>query len=85
DNVQMSSQIGRHAFDAWNDWYAVHNLQHHNESRDTKPGLLRWEKPTPGWVKCNVDAAFVIGSRKTSVGLCFRDSNGQFMADMTQW
>ncbi|GAU35928.1 hypothetical protein TSUD_69610 [Trifolium subterraneum] len=41
DNVQMSRQIGRHAFDAWNDW--------------------------------------------TSVGLCFRDNSGHFMAGMTQW
>ncbi|MCI54088.1 hypothetical protein A2U01_0075335, partial [Trifolium medium] len=46
----------------------------------TKPGLLLWEKPAPGWIKCNVDVAFVIGSEKTSLGLCFRDSNGQFMA-----
>ncbi|MCH95897.1 ribonuclease H protein, partial [Trifolium medium] len=85
DNVQVPSQIGRYAFDAWNEWYLVHNLHHHNESRDTESGLLRWEKPTSGWVKCNVDVAFVTGSRKTSVGLCFRDSHGQFMAGMTQW
>ncbi|GAU48756.1 hypothetical protein TSUD_185510 [Trifolium subterraneum] len=41
DNVQMPRQIGRHAFDAWNDW--------------------------------------------TSMGLCFRDNSGHFMAGMTQW
>ncbi|GAU17839.1 hypothetical protein TSUD_329650 [Trifolium subterraneum] len=41
DNVQMSRQIGRHAFDTWNDW--------------------------------------------TSVGLCFRDNRGHFMAGLTQW
>ncbi|GAU50209.1 hypothetical protein TSUD_408920 [Trifolium subterraneum] len=38
-----------------------------------------------GWVKCNIDVAFVCGSGKTLVGLCFRDNNGQFMAGMTQW
>ncbi|MCI70383.1 hypothetical protein A2U01_0091646, partial [Trifolium medium] len=47
---------------------------------DTESGLLQWEKPTPGWVNCNVDVAFVVGSGMTSLGLCFRDSNGQFMA-----
>ncbi|KAK2358234.1 hypothetical protein QL285_095437 [Trifolium repens] len=85
DNVHMASQIGRHAFDAWNDWYSVHKLQRDSVNMATDSGLCRWEKPDPGWVKCNVDVAFVTGSGKTSVGLCFRDSNGQFMAGMTQW
>ncbi|GAU51184.1 hypothetical protein TSUD_412100 [Trifolium subterraneum] len=35
-----------------------------------------------GWVKCNVDVAFVSGSGRTSVRLCFRDNSGQFVADM---
>jgi hypothetical protein len=51
DNVQMQSQIGRHAFDAWNDWYSVHKLQRDNVNTTTYSGLCRWEKPDPGWVK----------------------------------
>ncbi|GAU47118.1 hypothetical protein TSUD_98950 [Trifolium subterraneum] len=85
DNVQMPRQIGRYAFDAWNDWYTVHHLQSNSVSGTTETDLVRWEKPPLGWVKCNVDAAFVSGSGKTSVGLCFRDNSGQFMAGMTQW
>ncbi|GAU39610.1 hypothetical protein TSUD_276500 [Trifolium subterraneum] len=54
-------------------------------SKTTETYLARWEKPALGWVKCNVDIAFVYGSGKTSVGLCFRDNSGQFMAGMTQW
>ncbi|MCI36644.1 hypothetical protein A2U01_0057867, partial [Trifolium medium] len=50
----------------------------------SEPDRLQWVKPIPGWVKCNVDVAFVTGSGKTSMGLCFRNSNGQFMAGMTQ-
>ncbi|GAU38527.1 hypothetical protein TSUD_148090 [Trifolium subterraneum] len=46
--------------------------------------LVRWEKPALGWVKCNVDVAFVSGAGRISVGICFRDSSGQFMAGMTQ-
>ena len=84
-NDKTPSQIERHAFDAWNDWYSVHKLQRDSVNMATDSGLCRWEKPDPGWVKCNVDVAFVTGSGKTSVGLCFRDSNGQFMAGMTQW
>ncbi|GAU33827.1 hypothetical protein TSUD_221650 [Trifolium subterraneum] len=85
DNVQLPRQIGRHALDAWNDWYSVHKLQSNNVSGSIKTDLVRWEKPTLDWVKCNVDVAFVSGSGRTSVGLCFRDNSGQFMAGMTQW
>ncbi|GAU19638.1 hypothetical protein TSUD_383330 [Trifolium subterraneum] len=85
DNVQMPNQIGRHVFDAWNEWYSVHKLQRNIVSMTIDLGVRRWEKPALGWVKCNVDVAFVTGSKKTSVGLCFCDNNGQFMAGMTQW
>ncbi|GAU33253.1 hypothetical protein TSUD_333760 [Trifolium subterraneum] len=85
DNVQMSRQIERHAFDAWNDWYSVHKLQSNNVSGTTEADLVRWEKPALDWVKCNVDVAFVSESGRTSMGLCFRDNSGQFMAGMTQW
>ncbi|GAU16862.1 hypothetical protein TSUD_368110 [Trifolium subterraneum] len=80
DNVQLPRQIGRYAFDAWNDWYSVHKLQSNSVSGSTEADLVRWEKPDLGWVKCNVDVAFVPGSGRTSVGLCFRDNSGQFMA-----
>ncbi|GAU26741.1 hypothetical protein TSUD_317390 [Trifolium subterraneum] len=85
DNVHMPRQIGRHAFDAWNDWYSIHKLQSNNVSSTTEADLVRWEKPALDWVKCNVDVAFVSGSGRTSMGLCFRDNSGHFMAGMTQW
>jgi hypothetical protein len=52
-----------------------------------EPGMLRWEKPAPSWVNCNIVVAFVIGFRTTSLGLYFRDSNDQFKTgmSMTQW
>ncbi|GAU32650.1 hypothetical protein TSUD_218990 [Trifolium subterraneum] len=53
-------------------------------SGSTEADLVRWEKPALGWVKCNVDIAFVSGSGRTSVGLCFRDNSGQFMAAMEE-
>ncbi|GAU43015.1 hypothetical protein TSUD_28340 [Trifolium subterraneum] len=63
----------------------VHKLQSNSESRTTEVDLVRWEKPALGWVKCNVDVAFVPSSGRTSVGLCFRNNMGQVMAGMTQW
>ncbi|GAU28837.1 hypothetical protein TSUD_21740 [Trifolium subterraneum] len=62
----------------------VHKLQSNNVSGTTEADLVRWEKPALDWVKCNVDAAFVSGSGRTSVGLCFRDNSGHFMAAMEE-
>jgi ribonuclease HI len=38
-----------------------------------------------GWIECNVDVAFVAGFGVSSMGLCFRDTDGQFVAGLTQW
>jgi hypothetical protein len=66
-------------FVVWNQWFTVHQLQRHNVVPVEDPGSIRWEKSGVGWLKCNVDAAFVVGT-----GLCFRDTNGQFVAGLTQ-
>ncbi|PNX63316.1 receptor-like protein kinase, partial [Trifolium pratense] len=31
------------------------------------PRPVRWEKPGVGWIKCNVDVVFVVGSGVTSI------------------
>ncbi|GAU32086.1 hypothetical protein TSUD_53540 [Trifolium subterraneum] len=82
---ESSDTVGRVAMLLWSIWHNLHKLQSNNVSRTTEADLVRWEKPALDWVKCNVDAAFVSGSGRTSVGLCFRDNSGHFMAGMTQW
>ncbi|GAU29842.1 hypothetical protein TSUD_223880 [Trifolium subterraneum] len=85
DNVQSPSQVGRMAFTVWNEWFTVHQLRLHHIALVADPMPVRWEKPGVGWIKCNVDAAFVARTSITSMGLCFRDTNGQFVAGLTQW
>ncbi|GAU49519.1 hypothetical protein TSUD_407520 [Trifolium subterraneum] len=82
---ESSDTVGRVAMLLWCIWHNLHKLQSNSVSGTTEADLVRWEKPALGWVKCNVDVVFVSGSGRTSVGLCFRDSSGQFMAGMTQW
>ncbi|CAJ2644561.1 unnamed protein product [Trifolium pratense] len=85
DNVRTPNQIGRAAFDQWNEWIAVHKLRS-NDDHDVPPvSTIRWEKPRIGWLKCNVDAAFFVGAGRTAMGACFRNSSGEFMAGITQW
>ncbi|GAU27870.1 hypothetical protein TSUD_114500 [Trifolium subterraneum] len=81
---ESSDIVGRVAMLLWCIWQNLHKLQSNGESRTAEADLVRWEKPALGWVKCNVDVAFVPGSGRTSVGLCFRNNMGQVMAGMTQ-
>ncbi|PNX60042.1 hypothetical protein L195_g059990, partial [Trifolium pratense] len=67
DNTQSPSQVGSMAFVIWNEWFTVHQLQRHNIAPVEDPRPVRWEKPGVGWIKCNVDAAFVAGSGVTSI------------------
>ncbi|GAU32980.1 hypothetical protein TSUD_358470 [Trifolium subterraneum] len=85
DNVQSPSQVGRMTFAVWNEWFTIHQLRCQNIAPVADPRPVRWEKPGVGWIKCNVDAAFVAKSSITSMGICFRDTNGQFVAGLTQW
>ncbi|XP_045810108.1 uncharacterized protein LOC123904493 [Trifolium pratense] len=69
-------------FIIWNEWFTVHQLQRHNIVPVEDPRPVQWEKPEAGWIKCNVDAAFVvIESDITFMGLCFRDTNEHFVAE----
>ncbi|GAU45240.1 hypothetical protein TSUD_291240 [Trifolium subterraneum] len=85
DNIQLPSQVGRMAFAVWNEWFTVHQLQRQNIVPVEDPRPVRWKKPDVTWIKCNVDVAFVAGSSITCMGLCFRDTNEQFVAGLTQW
>jgi hypothetical protein len=44
---------------------------------------IRWEKPAPGEVKCNVDMAIFKDQGCYGVGMCLRDENGHFIAAKT--
>ncbi|GAU22924.1 hypothetical protein TSUD_326970, partial [Trifolium subterraneum] len=80
---ESSDTVGRVAMLLWCIWHNRNDKLWNDNVQ--MPHLVRWEKPALDWVKCNVDVAFVSGSGRTSVGLCFRDDNGHFMAGMTQW
>ncbi|CAJ2669980.1 unnamed protein product [Trifolium pratense] len=85
DNLRSPIQVGRAAFDQWNEWIAVHKLRSNDDQDDPPVSTIRWEKPRIGWLKCNVDAAFFVSAGRTAMGACFRNNSGEFMAGITQW
>lgn len=32
-----------------------------------------WNKPSMGFVKCNIDASFLVDSNQVGIGICLRD------------
>jgi hypothetical protein len=42
-------------------------------------GQSRWQPPSLGRVKCNVDAAFSDQFNKTGIIICIRDKEGTFI------
>ncbi|PNX94258.1 ribonuclease H [Trifolium pratense] len=60
DNLTSPNHVGRISYNTWNDWFAVHHLNHDENHIPESPTTDRWEKPRIGWVKCNVDAALYV-------------------------
>jgi len=44
-----------------------------------------WQKPPPGWFKCNVDASFHAGNRNAASGVVLRDENGRTCGGKAVW
>ncbi|XP_045802711.1 uncharacterized protein LOC123896357 [Trifolium pratense] len=84
DSPSLPNQVERIAYDAWNDWFAVHHLKHDENYIFAPPTTDRWEKPHICWVKCNVDAAFFVETRVVTMSACFLDHGGNFVAGFTQ-
>lgn len=60
-------------------WELARNHKPTVEDHQTIQQPVKWSAPPPGWVKCNIDAAFDVNSSTTGLGLCLRPEGGLFM------
>jgi hypothetical protein len=44
------------------------------------PEVVKWSKPSPGWIKLNWDAAIDSGQQKMGIGIIARDHTGSVLA-----
>lgn len=44
------------------------------------PSIVKWRKPSPGWIKLNWDAAIDIECQKMGIGIIARDHSGAVLA-----
>jgi hypothetical protein len=68
------------------EWRAVRigPVQRENQPQPTV-NRHPWQRPPPGFVKCNVDASFSKPLNKVGIGMCLRDEFGMYMGAKTMW
>ncbi|MCH87069.1 cytochrome P450, partial [Trifolium medium] len=77
--------LGIKARQFWLEWKACQSFQHDSINTEQHHYIMQWQKPPPGWNKCNVDAGFHNELNKTSLGWILRDQFGQFVMAGTSW
>jgi ribonuclease HI len=82
---EQGRSLGYKAKHMWEEWHSVQHLQSGRHVPVQQQHVLRWQKPSDGWLKCNVDAAFHSEQNRTSVGWCLRDHQGMFVRAGTSW
>jgi len=56
-----------------------------SSSAEMQQGQFRWQKPSRGRFKCNVDASFSAHLNVVGYGMCIRDKVGNFVKARTMW
>jgi hypothetical protein len=65
-------------------WQLAHNNEIEARPRDCVINS-RWQTPSAGMLKCNVDAEILSELNRYSVGMCIRNDKGQFIKAKTMW
>jgi ribonuclease HI len=82
ENNATLLQVGVQACTYWTQWTACNALslarQQPEIQQTTATSLLQWQQPSPGHLKCNVDASFYNMAGATGWGWVVRDSRGHF-------
>ena len=61
-------------------WQFVQSISHVGDLPWVRNGGLVWDKPQPGWIKCNTDGAIFPQIRKMGYGWVIRNAIGQMMS-----
>jgi ribonuclease HI len=56
-----------------------------SSSAEMQQDQFRWQKPSRGRFKCNVDASFSTNLNVVGYGMCIRDEDGNFVKARTMW
>jgi len=65
--------------------YDLWQLLHPAKSEEVQRARQHWQRPQPGWIKCNVNASFRVEDRWGVTGVVLHDHNGRCIAGRAKW
>ena len=68
-----------------NNWKNAQEARNWGPPNSMQSEIVKWTKPSGGRLKCNVDASFSNSLNRTEIGVCIRDSEGNFVIAKTAW
>jgi hypothetical protein len=80
--IQVSIQQAR---DQIMQWQLARNDETEARPRDCDISSSRWQPPSAGVLKCNVEVAIFWELNRYGVGMCIRNNKGQFIKANTMW
>ena len=65
--------------------YDLWQLLHPAKSEEVQRARQHWQRPQPGWIKCNVNASFRVEDRWGVTGVVLHDHDGRCIAGRAKW
>jgi ribonuclease HI len=65
--------------------YDLWQLLHPAKSEEVQRAWQHWQRPQPGWIKCNVDASFHAEDRRGATGVVLRNHDGRYIVGRAKW
>jgi ribonuclease HI len=83
--AETSDQVLARAQGVLQAWQQAQEVYNRSPSTRTQVQHATWYPPPADFVKCNIDAAIFSPEKKTSMGACGRNDEGQFITAMSAY
>ncbi|KAK2407645.1 Ribonuclease H superfamily protein [Trifolium repens] len=81
--IETSDQVLARAQGVLQAWQQAQEVCNRSPSTRAQVQQVTWYPPPVNYVKCNIDAAIFSPEKKTSMGACVRNEDGQFITAMS--
>ncbi|MCI09836.1 cytochrome P450 [Trifolium medium] len=69
-----------------NDWKNIKSVQTATSvDMQAEMTVIKWKKPSPRRIKCNIDVAFPSNNNRIGIGIYIRDETCAFICAKTEW
>jgi len=79
-NISFDAVMNYHS-----QWQAARTTTCSNQTPPALDQVIKWSPPRQNYIKCILDVALLANDNKFSLGVCFRNSLGEFLETKTTW